>query len=117
MKEIFDWLREQMEKVKSEVYSPADVIWNNAVKMCMREVNEAEAKWEAERATTEAEIRAKAIDEFAEKLKWELGQLIFPDSEKFAHPVREQEQICYQNMTLKRAIRLVDYFAEQLKEE
>ena len=58
-----------------------------------------------------------AVDEFAEKLKWELGQLIFPDSEKFAYPVKEQEQICHQNMTLKRAIRLIDYLAEQLKEE
>ena len=67
-------------------------------------------------SVTESEIRAKAIDEFAEKLKWELGQLIFTDSEKFARPVKEQEQICHQNITLKRAIRLADYVAEQLKE-
>ena len=48
MKKIFDWMREQMEKVKTKVSSPADVVWNNAVKMCLREVDEAEAKWEAE---------------------------------------------------------------------
>ena len=82
MKEIFDWLREQI------VYTAEDVSPNIDKLLVMhnveRLINKAEAKWEAERATTEAEIRNKAYTEFAEKLKWELGQLIFSDSEKFA---------------------------------
>lgn len=45
MKDIFDWLREQFGKIIGEVHSPADVVWNNAVKMCIAEVDEAEAKW------------------------------------------------------------------------
>ncbi len=48
MKQIFDWLREQMQKVETEVYSPADVVWNNAVKNCMIKTYEAEAKWESD---------------------------------------------------------------------
>lgn len=61
------------------------------------------------------EIRNKAIDEFAEKLKYELNGNIIPDNEKFTYARKQQEQICHQNMTLKRAIKYVDYFAEQLK--
>lgn len=45
---VFDWLREQFGKIIGEVHSPADVVWNNAVKMCIEKVNEAEAKWEAD---------------------------------------------------------------------
>lgn len=48
MKQVFDWLREQMGKIIGEVHSPADVVWNNAVKMCISKIDEAEAKWEAE---------------------------------------------------------------------
>ena len=65
---------------------------------------------------TESEIRAKAIDEFAEKLKAELSEEIFSDEEKFKYARKEQELICAQNMTWKMAIRLADYVAEQLKE-
>lgn len=61
------------------------------------------------------EIRNKAIDEFAEKLKYELNGNIIPDNEKFTYARKQQEQICHQNMTLKRAIKYVDYIAEQLK--
>lgn len=63
----------------------------------------------------EKEIRAKAIEEFAEKLKYELNGNIIPDNEKFTYARKQQEQICHQNMTLKRAIKYVDYIAEQLK--
>lgn len=45
MKQIFDWLREQFGKIIGEVHSPADVVWNNAVKMCIAKIDEAEAKW------------------------------------------------------------------------
>ena len=48
MKQIFDWMREQFGKIIGEVHSPADTVWNNAVKMCIEKVNEAEAKWEAD---------------------------------------------------------------------
>lgn len=48
MKQIFDWLREQTGKIIGEVHSPADVVWNNAVKMCITKIDEAEAKWESE---------------------------------------------------------------------
>ena len=64
---------------------------------------------------TEQEIRAKAIEEFTEKLKYELNGNIIPDNEKFIYARKQQEQICHQNMTLKRAIKYVDYIAEQLK--
>ena len=67
-------------------------------------------------ATTEYEIRASVIDEFAEKLKAELSEGIFSDEEKFKYARKEQELICAQNMTWKMAIRLADYVAEQLKE-
>lgn len=61
------------------------------------------------------EGRTKAIEEFAEKLKYELNGNIIPDNEKFTYARKQQEQICHQNMTLKRAIKYVDYIAEQLK--
>ena len=48
MKQIFDWLREQNGKLIGEVHSPADVVWNNAVKMCITKIDEAEAKWESD---------------------------------------------------------------------
>ena len=59
----------------------------------------------------------KAIDDFAEKLKYELNGNIIPDKEKFTYARKQQEQICHQNTTLKRAIKYVDYIAEQLKGE
>ena len=61
------------------------------------------------------EIRNKAIDEFAEKIKYELNGNIINDNEKFTYARKQQEQICHQNMTLKRAIKYVDYIADQLK--
>ena len=61
MRWVFDWLREQMEKVKCEVYSPADVVWNNSVKMCFREVNEAEAKWEKDCCEWECQDRISVL--------------------------------------------------------
>ena len=48
MKQIFDWLREQNGKLIGEVHSPADVVWNNAVNMCISKIDEAEAKWKSE---------------------------------------------------------------------
>lgn len=63
------------------------------------------------------ESRNKAIEEFAEKLKYELNGNIIPDNEKFTYARKQQEQICHQNTTLKRAIKYVDYIAEQLKGE
>lgn len=63
----------------------------------------------------EKEIRNKAIDEFVKKLKYELNGNIIPDKEKFTYARKQQEQICHQNTTLKRAIKYVDYIAEQMK--
>lgn len=80
-----------------------------------RKAEDAIAHWN--NRVTEAEIRAKAIDEFAEKLKYEFNGNIFTDEEKFKYAKKEQEQICAQNMSWKRAIKYVDYFAEQLKGE
>lgn len=40
MKEFIDKLIEELEGVKSIVNSPADIVWNNAVKMCIYKVNE-----------------------------------------------------------------------------
>lgn len=61
------------------------------------------------------DVRSKAIDEFAESLKYELNGNIITDKEKFTYNRKQQEQICHQNITLKRAIKYVDYIAEQLK--
>ena len=80
MKEIFDWLREQITNVWKLKENPYDSYWNRAMYLeikkendkkedAMRKmqeiINEAEAKWEV----TEAELRAKVIDEFAERMK------------------------------------------------
>lgn len=65
----------------------------------------------------EEEIRNKAIDEFSEKLIYELKGNIFSDEEKFKYTRKQQEQICHQNTTLKRAIKYVEIIAEQLKGE
>ena len=65
----------------------------------------------------EAEIRAMAISEFAEKLKEELRDSIISDEEKFKYERRMQERICAQNVTFKVIIKLVEQLAEQLKEE
>jgi DnaJ-domain-containing protein 1 len=40
---------------------------------------------------------------------------IITDKEKFTYAVKQQEQICHQNTTLKRAIKYVEYIAEQMK--
>lgn len=66
---------------------------------------------------TEAEIRAMAYDEFAEKLKAELRDSIIPDEQKFQYERKTQERICVQNVAFKIIIKLVEQLAEQLKEE
>ena len=40
MKEFIDKLIDELEGVKSIVNSPADIVWNNAVKMCIYKANE-----------------------------------------------------------------------------
>ena len=71
MKQIFDWLREQMNETielncKRLKHDESLMCHdrNFGIKQALCKVDEAEAKWN----TTEAEIRAKAIEEFAEKL-------------------------------------------------
>lgn len=92
-------------------------IANMNVERCrlIKQLNEANLKTEKLLLDKTDEIRAKVIDEFAEKLKYELNGNIIPDNEKFIYARKQQEQICHQNMTLKRAIKYVDYIAEQLK--
>lgn len=49
MKQIFDWLREQCKSHKViPIMCNADVVNNLAITHCIEEINEAEAKWEAE---------------------------------------------------------------------
>ena len=81
---------------------------------CTRKYEKLKAKERAIRK--EAEIRAKAISEFAEKLKEELRDSIISDEEKFKYERRMQERICAQNVTFKVIIKLVEKLAEQVKE-
>ncbi len=64
MKEIFDWLREQVygNNDKAKNFSKDTHVVNK--EYIDNIITEAEAKWEA----TEAEIRAKAIEEFAKAI-------------------------------------------------
>lgn len=48
MTEVIKWLRSQMGKLIGGAHSPADVVWNNAVKMCVSKVDEAEVRLENE---------------------------------------------------------------------
>ena len=73
MKKIFDWMREQFGKIIGEVHSPADVVWNNAVKMCIAKVDEAEAKWEAEACEWK-------YNDFEEQWETSCGVLLNPNS-------------------------------------
>ena len=45
MKEFVKNLIEQLEKLKSEVMAPADIVWNNAIKMCINETNRLEEEY------------------------------------------------------------------------
>ena len=70
--------------------------------------------------TTEAEIRAKAIDEFAEKLKEELLDAIRTISEYRENYERESDigKMCSHGIgTIKGINYMVKEIAEQLKEE
>lgn len=73
--------------------------------------------WDEKPVTSLAEIRANAIEEFAEKLKEELRDSIIHDEQKFKYERKTQERICVQNVAFKLIIKLVDEIAEQLKEE
>ncbi len=61
MKEIFDWLREQIKSGKREQHNMLDVTWNNSIKMCLQVVDEAEAKWEAECCEKDFAQRIKTV--------------------------------------------------------
>lgn len=67
MKEIFDWLREQMNKASFERCGNEGMGGQLVVALddLCDSINEAEAKWEA----SEAEIRNKVIEDFAENMK------------------------------------------------
>lgn len=68
MKQIFDWLREQMEEKSVQGFdgngNPVNVRFVVSI-MAEDIITEAEAKWKEK----EAELRASVIDEFAEKCK------------------------------------------------
>ena len=71
-------------------------------------------------ATTEAEIRAKAIEEFAEKLKAELldALIIFSERREMYEIESEMGKMYSHGIgTLKGVNHMVDEIAEQLKEE
>lgn len=65
MKQVFDEIREKLNEIKVGMTYDADVIWNVAVAECISKIDEAEAKWNTR---ADADIRAKAIDEFAERI-------------------------------------------------
>jgi len=63
MKEMFDWLREQMKKAEyNHTYYGTDLAVNTDKAIDI--IDEAEAKWKED----EAELRANVIDEFAEAI-------------------------------------------------
>ena len=106
MKEIFNLMREQMEKIIGEVHSPADTVWNNAVKMCIATVDEVEAKWKEK----EAEPRASVIDEFAQKAKTDFidyDMYLILHSNGIMNPQESVEYYKY----------MVDCFAREMKGE
>lgn len=51
MKQIFDWLREQIDKEREPEYNIADGAFNEGLSVAISIINEAEAKWEAEHCT------------------------------------------------------------------
>ena len=46
MKQIFDWLREQIKNRKAKNDFLEDRVWNHAIRVCIEIIDEAEAKWE-----------------------------------------------------------------------
>lgn len=58
MKEFIDKLIEELEGVKSIVNSPADIVWNNAVKMCIYKTNELAEEY----INCSTDISTKSID-------------------------------------------------------
>ena len=54
MKQIFDWLREQIDYEREPEYNIADKAFNEGLSVAISKINEAEAKakWEAERNGT-----------------------------------------------------------------
>ena len=66
---------EALEKVKSEIQTPADTVWNNAVKVCIDNVIEAPT-------LSETEIIRKAFERIVERLEnieptpWEIVKIV-----------------------------------------
>lgn len=81
MKQIFDWMREQIKNLKEkETDFLEDRVWNHAMRECENIINEAEAKWEKEFVSLEtykqvAWERDIAIEQLHE-LGYEFGEKI-----------------------------------------
>ena len=52
MKQIFDWLREQIDYEREPEYNIADKAFNEGLSVAISKINEAEAKWKSERNGT-----------------------------------------------------------------
>lgn len=108
MKEIFDWLREQINEGREFEHDERNECFNNALDYAIRRVDEAEAKWKERKA----ELRANVIDEFAEKLKMASIRGTFehkPDKEKPWYKVRSYCKVV--------GTRKIDEIASQMKGE
>ena len=108
MKQIFDDIRKEIDIHSDEACFIQDDMLVIPSSWMLKKLDEAEAKLESERATTEAEIRASAIDEFAEKLCD-----VF--SEKYGEVT--VNGIKFDVLTLDGATEITWEVAEQLKEE
>lgn len=104
MKKIFDDIRKEIDIHSDEAcFMPDDtmVVSENRLKQIL---DEAEAKWKTNMRKHDIEVRNKAIDEFAEKLK-----------ELFKYESAWGETQYYQRLVID--ISKIDEIAEQLKGE
>lgn len=88
MKQIFDWLREQINETKLFFFG-AEIM---CVDFLGEIIDEAEAKWEAEVRKHDIEVRNKTIADFEEQMKFEYRESIGTTKRErhFAEAVIEQ---------------------------
>lgn len=95
MKQIFDWLREQVpEKIltKVSVTSIEQCARASCYNKMLALIDEAEVKWEAELRKHDIEVHNKAIAEFEEQMKFEYRESVGTTKRErhFAEAVIEQ---------------------------
>ena len=113
---VLDWVQKQIEAVTKKQVSGSDGIFTREVLTTMqRDLSAFEKAINAMPNTTEAEIRNKAIDEFAEKLKNNISPMSHGLGVHDIDRITEEMK----NSCIRKTFREVDtdYIAEQLKEK